>query len=90
MVAVHVGDEHGLQARNIVPGTTKASKGSWGCIDDMVAVEERKGVMSTVGEEGVARSQHLDAVGHEVGTARCFLFSSVGAAGAKDVKRYQR
>ena len=82
MIAVNVGDEHRPQASNIVPGAAKPGEGRGGRVDDVVPVKERKGMVTPVREEGVARSQHLDAVGHAVGTARCFFFSSVALVGA--------
>ena len=82
MVAVNVGDEHRPQTSNIVPGTAKPGQSRGGCVNDVVPVKERKGMVPPVREEGVARSQHLNAVGHAVGTARCFFFSSVASIGA--------
>lgn len=90
MVAVDVGNEYRPQTGDVVACPAEARKGCGRSIDDVVAIKKRKGVMSPVGQKGVARSQHLDAVGHVAGTARCFLFSSVDAVGTKDVKRYQR
>ena len=89
MVTVNVGDEDGSHVGNVMAGTTESSESRWGRIDDVVAIEECEGVVSPVRKEGVARSQHFDAVGHGVGTARCFFFSSVASVAEDDVKRYQ-
>lgn len=89
MVAVNVGDEDGSHVGNVMAGTTESSESRRGRIDDVVAIEECEGVVSPVRKEGVARSQHFDAVGHGVGTARCFFFSSVASVAEDDVKRYQ-
>ena len=89
MVAVDMRDEDRSNASNLVPGTAKPGECRRGCVDDVAPVEEGEGMVPPVWEEGVARPQHLDVVSHTVATARCFFFSSVGAVGEGDVKRYQ-
>ena len=82
MVTVNMCDEDRPQASNIVACAAKPSQGRGGRVNDVVPIKECKGMVAPVREEGVARSQHLNAVGHAVGTARCFFFSSVASIGA--------
>ena len=77
MISVHVGDEYGAKVGDGYASAAKPREGSWGGINDMALVHHGKGVMASVWEERIPRSQHVDAWAHEAGKVRAFLFPSV-------------
>jgi hypothetical protein len=77
VVSVHVGDEHGTEVSDGYASAAKPCEGSWGGINDVAFVHHGKGVMASVWEECIPRSQHVDAWAHEAGRVRAFLFPSV-------------
>ena len=89
MVTVNMGNEDGLDACNIVTQPTQSRERSGGCIDDVLAVNHRERMVSAMGEEGVPRSHHVHAMGHEAPTLSFFFCSSVVRDGKGDVKSYQ-
>ena len=89
VIAVNVGDEHGAQVSGIDPLTSKASQGSGRCVDDVLSINQSERVVAAVREEGVPRSEHVNARGHDGRNPCAFLFSSVGRVWRRDARAYQ-
>ena len=77
VVSVHVGDEHGAKVGDVYSSAAKPGKSCWGGVNDVALVHHGKGVMASVWEERIPRSQHVNAWAHEAGKVRAFLFPSV-------------
>ena len=83
VIAVDVGDEHGLNRGDVNAVSAQPGQCCGRGIDDVSPIKHRKGVVTPVREEGVARSQHVDAMGHVGRTTCAFLFPSVGVGAGR-------
>jgi hypothetical protein len=89
MVSVHMSDENGSKAGNILSTTTQSSQRSRRSVDDVGFVKHCKGMMAPMWQEGIARSEHVNPVCHASRRSLFFFFSSVGSNARRDVKSYQ-
>ena len=89
VVSVHVGDEHGAKVGDVYSSAAKPGKSCGAGVNDVALVHHGKGVMATVWEERIPRSQHVNAWAHEAGKVCAFLFPSVVLVWSEDVNRYQ-
>ena len=65
MVTVDVRHEDRSEVGRRRTDSSHADEGSWRGVDDVLAVEHRKRMMSAVGKECISGPQHHDAVVHE-------------------------
>ncbi len=89
VVTVHVSDEHRAKVGDVYSSAAKPGKSCWGGVNDVTLVHHGKGVMTSMWEERIPRSQHVNAWAHEAAKVRAFLFPSVVLVRSEDVNQYQ-
>ena len=89
VIAVNVGDEHGAQLSEVDALTSEAGQGSGGGVDDVLSINHSERVVTAVREEGVSRTEHVNAGGHACRSRCAFFFPSVGRVWWRDARAYQ-